>query len=455
MTTSTSRRGFLHALGALAAAPAIPAWGASSRQTVSVLTNHNDDTFSLFEEAFEKAQSRFRLKFVWLMPPDAMKLLRRKDASTPDVWWQAAPHNHLEDLSREDILQPLGLPSEGLPASIAGQPLLGANDYYRASQLTAFSFLVNRQALLDQRLPWPTDWRVLAQPAYHGRIALPDPTKVRFGSIVLDVVLQGHGWEAGWALLSAIAGNARLIPGGLTDELSDTKLPVSLGATYPVQSSPLPVAVHLDTVPNAELRLRQPLTRVFPAHGGIVNAGYIGLLKRSREVEGGRAFASFVLSAAGQKLQTRSDLPRLPVRPAVYAELGSAQFNPFAAEVAGQLNYVPSNSASRSALLETLFATLISEHETLSRQWRRLQIGERQSEPLQFARLAEARHALEAVPLPADLASSEALRQAFVPVARGGKKELSDAARQYQQAWLAAYRAKQAEAARLLDEVGV
>lgn len=460
MTNHFSRRRFLSGLAAGSAALATPAWALPARQTITVLTNHNDDTLALFEEAFEKAQARYRLKFIWLMPPDAMKLLRRKDSSTPDVWWQAAPHNHLEDLSKEDILQPLGIASDGLPAAIGKQPLVGKDDLYRASQLTAFSFLVNRQALLDQKLPWPSDWRVLAQPAYHGKIALPDPTKVRFGSIVLDVALQGHGWEAGWALLSAIAGNARLIPGGLTDELSNARQPVSLAATYPVQSSPLPVVVHIDTVPNAEQRLRQPLTRVYPAHGGIINAGYIGITKRSQEVDGARAFAAFVLSAAGQKLLPRTELPRLPVRPAVYAELGKEQFNPpfnpFAAEAAGQLPYQPSNSVSRSALLETLFAALIANHSDLSQQWQRLQRAERQAEPLQFSRMAEARRALEFVPLSASLAGSEEIKQAFVPIAnKEGKNLLSPAAQQFQQTWLAAYRAKQAEAARLLDEVGV
>jgi len=147
-------------MGAVASltVPVPLAWAGEERQTIAVLTNHNDDTFSLFEEAFERAQSRYRLKSVWLMPPDAMKSLRRTEGASPDVWWQAAPHNHLADLAKEGLLQPLGIKEEGLPSFAFGSwPLAGERDFYRASQLTAFAFLVNRQALQEQKLSWPED----------------------------------------------------------------------------------------------------------------------------------------------------------------------------------------------------------------------------------------------------------------------------------------------------------
>ena len=166
-----NRRRFLASLVAFAAVFALPspaAQAATERQTIVVLTNHNDDTLALFEEAFEKAQPRYRIKLVWLMPPDAMKMLRREDSDTPDVWWQAAPHNHLADLAKDDIMQPLGIAADGLPDVIGNVPLVDDKGLYRATQLTAFAFLINRQAIAEQHLPWPADWTVLAQPEYAG-----------------------------------------------------------------------------------------------------------------------------------------------------------------------------------------------------------------------------------------------------------------------------------------------
>ncbi|MDD2760571.1 MAG: ABC transporter substrate-binding protein, partial [Methylomonas sp.] len=231
-----SRRRFLAGIAVGSAALSCPAWALADRKTVTVLTNHNDDTFSLFEEAFEKAQSQYRLKIVWMMPPDAKKFLRRNKGDGVDVWWQAAPHNHLADMAKEGLLQPLAVRTTGLPSMLGHQSLAATDDLYRASQMTAFNFEVNTKAIADRKLPWPSDWPVLAQSAYAGRIGLADPEKVRFGGLLPDVALQSFGWEAGWALLSAIAGNAVLLPRGISDE---------------VQSGRLAVGLHIDIVPNA------------------------------------------------------------------------------------------------------------------------------------------------------------------------------------------------------------
>lgn len=419
---------------------------AAERQTIVVLSNHNDDTLALFEEAFEKAQPRYRIKLVWLMPKEAMTMLRREDSNTPDVWWQAAPHNHLADLSREDIMQPLGISTDGLPDAIGNVPLASDKDLYRATQLTAFAFLVNRQAIAAQHLSWPSDWSVLAQAEYAGKVALSDPGKIRFGNTVLDVALQGYGWDKGWALLSAIAANAVLMPNGLTDEVS---------------SGRQPVALHLDLVPNAEQRYREPLERVYPLHGGIVNAGYIGILKRTTQIGGARAFVNFVLSDAGQRLQLRTDLPRLPVRPAVYAKLGKDQFNPFAAQDAGQFTFKLGDIGStgtqngRQILLAPLFAALTTDQPQLAKLWARLHKAEQQTKPQYAEKIAAARKALEQVPLSEAQADSEEIKQAFRPVKdKDGKNTQSEEAKKYSAAWVEAYRKNQAQAAKLLDEVG-
>lgn len=462
--SNISRRRFLAiiAVGA-AVALASPAWASTSRKTVTVLTNYNDDTFSLFEEAFEKAQSEYRLKIVWLMPPDAVKFLRRGDGDSPDVWWQASPRNHIADIAGDGLLQTLPEVDNGIPASIGVMPLVTPDKLTRATQLTAFSFLVNRKAIAEQQLPWPSDWTVLAQPEYAGKLALTDPVKTRFGTILLDVVLQSYGWEVGWGLLSAIAGNAVLLPKGLTEEVS---------------SGRQPVALHIDIVPNAEQRFRQPTERVYPAHGGIINAGYIGLLKHGRNPEGARAFYDFVLSAEGQRLLPRTDLPRLPVRPAVYAQLGKEQFNPYMAQSAGQFTYTSGESAGQTAVVSALFAALVNNHDNLAKLWSRLHLAERKANPAHAELVAKARRLLEQVPLDAVMADGEDIKKAFRPQrgqqqastaadqpvlnqlqvtapAAENNSALSNAAKAFATTWAQAYSNNQAQAAKLLDEVGV
>jgi len=469
LSRNASRRRFLEGCVAGAALSTLPRAGfaAAEKRAVTVLTNHNDDTLSLFEKGFEKAYPQYRLKFVWLMPPDAMKYLRDTTNPSPDVWWQAAPHNHLADMAKEGFLQPLGITTDGLPPAIGVLPLQGEGDFYRASQLTAFSFFVNSAAIRAQNLPWPQDWPVLAGPEYAGRVAMSDPWTVRFGSQLLSVATQSFGWEKGWALLSAIAGNAVLMPNGLRDE---------------VLSGRQPVALHIDTVPNAEQRFRRPMERVYPTHGAIVNAGYIGSLKQAGNVEGARAFASYVLSSEGQALLPKTDLPRLPIRPDAYALLGKEQFNPFAAQAAGQLVYQPTDeSGGRSTALAALFAGLVQDKDQLSKLWGRVHAAEGTG---RAASVAEARGALEKISVAADFWKDEALADAFRPSRRaatapgpeGGSQRsggegraqgpqpaqvipgqpngltLPDAAKPYVESWRAAWLDNQARAARLLDE---
>ncbi|MEQ1600706.1 MAG: extracellular solute-binding protein [Methylophilaceae bacterium] len=462
-SASVSRRRFLTGIALGAAVMARPGWALTSRQTVTVLTNHNDDTFSLLEEAFEKAQPHYRIKLMWMMPPDALKFLHRSDSASLDVWWQAAPHNHIADLAKEGLLQPLPPLDDGLPPTLGTLPLVAMDNSYHATQLTAFSFLVNSQAIAAQQLPWPSDWTVLAQPEYAGKVALSDPVKVRFNNMVLDVVLQTFGWEQGWALLSAISGNAVILSKGLTDEVSSGKYPVAL---------------HIDIVPNAEQRMRQPLECVYPAHGGIINAGYIGILKQSPNTEGARAFVNFVLSASGQQLLPRTDLPRLPVRPVVYAALGKTQFNPFEAQKSGQLTYQARDGAGQAAVVSALFGALVKDHAQLSRLWARLHIAEKKAHPLYTAQVAKARSLLQQVPINEALAGSDEIKKAFrpprvqqqttttpadlpvqnqlqvaAPVAENNNAQPS-AAKDLVSSWEQAYSNNQAQAAKLLDEVG-
>jgi phosphoglycerate transport regulatory protein PgtC len=451
-----SRRRFLAGIAAGSAALCCPAWALADRKTVTVLTNHNDDTFSLFEEAFEKAQPQYRLKIVWMMPPDAMQFLRRDNGAGADVWWQAAPHNHLADIAKDGLLQPLAVETMGLPASIGPQTLAATDDLYRASQMTAFNFEVNTKAIADRHLPWPSDWPVLARAAYAGKIGLADPGKVRFGGLLPDVVLQSFGWEAGWALLSAIAGNAVLLPHGITDE---------------VQSGRLAIGLHIDIVPNAEQRLRMPVERVYPAHGGIINIGFIGILKQAADADGARAFVNFVLSDAGQRLLPRTDLPRLPVRPSVYAHLAQNQFNPFTAQQQGQLTYHGNATGPNSNVLAAVFGAMLSDHANFKRLWARLHAAEKNPNHLTQP-LGEVRKLLQQVPLTADQAASDELKQAYrndrnrgpngepippAPADRGGepaKPVKSEAALRYEAAWTEAFRQNQKQAAKLLDEVG-
>ena len=405
--TTLTRRQFitLSAIGAIALAA--PSFAMGDHKTIVVLTNHNDDTFSLIEEAFEKSQDQYKLKFIWLMPPDASKLI--KDAKENiDVWWQAAPHNHIEDLSKKGGLQPLQMSFDNLPSKI-GETSLGDSEHlFHATQLYGMNFLINKETIKKNKLPWPSDWSVLGSAEYSGMIAITDPKKLKFGTLMIDIILQSYGWKEGWALLSAITGNAETVEDNLGLDVFNGRHAVGL---------------QTDITPNGEQRVPAGIERTYPKHGGIINAGYIGVLKNAAESEGAQAFARFILSEEGQKLMTHTDLPRLPIRPDVYKSLDKTQYNPFSSQAAGEYVYQPKHMPISAQILQALYASMTIDRPKLKEIWKRVHAAEssfmkkRPSTETKSA-VAQARTLLESVVISYDEALSPALQEAFKPIKR-------------------------------------
>ena len=106
-------------------------------------------------------------------------------------------------------------------------------------------------------------------------------------------------------------------------------------------------------------------------------------------------------------------------------------------------------------MLAPLFAALTTDQVQLAKLWARLRKAEVQAKPQFAGKVAAARLALEQVPLTEAQADSEEIKQAFRPVKdKDGKNTQSEEAKKYAATWVEVYRKNQAQAAKLLDEVG-
>lgn len=146
-------------LGGLLAAPLASA-RSSGRQPVVVVTSYNDETFSRFEAAFEKANPRYKLQLVWRMPHDALPYLRQPAQGGADVYWAASPRT-FATLAADGAWQPLGIARDGLPENIGNARLSDANGLYTATEMAGYGFIVNPGALARLGLAEPKDWRDL------------------------------------------------------------------------------------------------------------------------------------------------------------------------------------------------------------------------------------------------------------------------------------------------------
>lgn len=353
-----SRRGFIKGLAGLGLLGGAGLTGAAARRDLVVVTSYPDEVVSRFEAAFEKGHPHWRLRIVWRMPHDAMTYLRHPAAEGVDVYWSPAPRNFAQ-LKREGRLRRAEIDRDGLPGRIGNTAIDDRDGDYLATETAGYGFAVSPAALAARGLAAPADWRDLAAPEYAGAIALPDPARVGFAPVMVDIPLQAYGWERGWATWSAIVANSSMVErGGLSviEELGPDRRAVALSIDFFVAQA---------ISKGASLRF------IYPRHGG-VNPGQVAMLAVGRNPEGARAFIAFLLSPAGQKLLAHPDVRKLPVRPSVYAELPAGYHDPFAAAAAGGYGYASERGQGRLALIAALFHTvLVESRPALARCWSR------------------------------------------------------------------------------------
>jgi phosphoglycerate transport regulatory protein PgtC len=355
---SPSRRQFVKAAGGLGIA-AMAGWAtpAAAKPTeVVVVTSYPDEVVSRFEAAFERAHPEWRLRIVWHMPYDALSSLRRPGPEGVDVYWTPSPRNYAI-LKGEGLLRKLDVDRSGLPGRIGNTPIDDPDGYYAATETAGYGFAVNPAYLKAHGLPEPSDWGDLADPGYAGHIALPNPGKVGFAPVMADIALQAYGWQKGWALWSAVVANSMLVDRGgtfVSDELA---------------SGRRGIGPSIDFFVAAAIAKGAPLRFIYPKHGG-VNPGQVAIMASARNLDGARAFVSFLLSDAGQKIVTHPDIRKLPVRPSVYAGLDAGYHDPFVAAAAGGYAYDGLRNQGRLPVIAALFDSVLAQRrDTLAALW--------------------------------------------------------------------------------------
>jgi len=435
----SSRRRLLLGLGASAAgllAAPLPALAKSrERQPVVVVTSYNDEVFSRFEAAFEKAHPQYKLQLVWRMPHDALPYLRQPKQGGADVYWSASPRTFAA-LAAEGAWQPLGINPDGLPETIGKARLRDSEGFYTATEMAGYGFILNPAALEKLGLAAPKDWTDLTAPGWAGQIVMPIPSRVGFAPVMVDILLQAYGWEKGWAVWSGIAGNA----GSLMDRGSTF-------VTDEVASARRALGLSIDFFAVAAIANGAPLRFAYPAHSGI-NPAHIAITRNAGNPAGARAFAQFVLAAhGGQQIITHRDIHKLPVRPAVYRDLPADYYNPFAAAEKGAFDYDGDLTRQRLGLISALFEQmLIREHGELAALWQRLHRAEAAGRDVKAARSL-----LEAPLISAAEADDPALQRPFRNQLEGAEPGATSS---IEQRWQERSRANRAEAGRLLQQAG-
>jgi ABC-type Fe3+ transport system substrate-binding protein len=293
--------------------------------TLKVITRHASDIWKPFRDAFLLSDLASDAGVTAVEFWDTLPSLwvTRAQGGQYDVGWGGGPttFDQLAELNLLPEINDSGIlaAAAGIEDTISGVPLKRynmsctvdcTNPVWVAAAISSFGFTVNWDILDAKGLDTPRTWNDLADPRYYSSgtplIAIGNAPDTTSNTRIYEIILQALGWDAGWALITAIAGNSEIYFGS-TDVLTA------------VQTGETAVGITIDFYGYSSQHANPSTQYIIPKGQSIVNGDPISLLPGSASKrEGANAFVEFVLSVEGQELWLDTKVNRLPSREDVF-----------------------------------------------------------------------------------------------------------------------------------------
>ena len=322
-------------------------WGKSIDElpdvTLVAISPHNDQIMDVFEHAFRyhhALEAGQDVDIEWRVVSGGgnaiFEYLRnvygQSDTSGISVLWGGGEIG-FQELAAEGLLEVMTIPDGALaniPPSLGGVALRDPGSRWCGVVLSGFGLLYNGPRLTQLGRPFPERWDDLTEAHYYDLIAVADPLQSSSALTAFELIVQsGEDWQAGWAKLLAILGNAKRMYGGSSSAADAVVSEAAIATAIDFYG-----AMRVQKYPGV-------VTYVPPAGQSVVTPDPIAILKNAPQRELAQQFVDFVLSAEGQALwalpaeANRPCLFRMPIRKDAYQagadRLAEGITNPYAA----------------------------------------------------------------------------------------------------------------------------
>jgi ABC-type Fe3+ transport system substrate-binding protein len=407
MPQGTSRRALLGAAAATIAATGGARAQGTLEPRVTIITSFSRDVTTPFVQAFERRHPGTRVEVQNRSTTAAVAFIRETRTAPPDLMWASAP-DAFEVLKAGNLLAKPTIDTSGIPATVGGQPTHDPQGHYFGFAVSGYGIMYNTRYVRANRLPVPREWADLKNPVYQNHIGISSPSRSGTTHLTVETILQGEGWEPGWALMQEIAGNFA--------QVSDR----SFGVPDAVNSGQYGIGIVIDFFGFAAKASGFPVEFVYPSVTTLVPAN-IGMVQNAPNPNAAQAFIQFLLSPEGQAVLLDPKVMRLPVRPETYARAPAGFPNPFTDPSLGsRVRFDNDLSEARYELLNSLFDRMITFRlRELTEAWKAVHAAEAalaRRENAEGRRLvAEARARLTRVPVSEAQARDPAIAGAFQP----------------------------------------
>ena len=347
--------------------------------TITVVTSFPKELTAAYKKAFEAKHPGDKLEILNKNTAAGIAYVREQAAgSRPEVFWASAP-DAFEVLAGAKLLQKVDGGNAAIPDKVGAYPINDPQGLYKGQALAGYGIMWNTRYLAANKLPAPKEWADLAKPEYFSHVAISSPSRSGTTHLTVETILQGEGWNKGWAQLLAISGNSAAI----TER--------SFGVPDGVSNGQFGIGLVIDFFGLAAKNTGMPVEFVYPSVTAIVPAN-IALVAGAKSPEAGKRFIQFALSEEGQLLLLQKDISRLPVLPAVYAKAPAGYPNPFGGTIQAKVNFDSDLSEARYYVVVSLFDQMITfRHKELAQATKAIWDAEKRLAGRPSAQLDEAK----------------------------------------------------------------
>ena len=413
---------------------------------VTVITSFSKDVTDPFKAGFEAANPGFTLDVQNKSTSSGVKFVdETKSNNQVDLFWASAP-DAFENLKGRDLLASFTPSVTGLPEKVGSYPVNDPDGFYFGFAASGYGIMSNDRYLEANNLPQPVEWSDLLKPEYHDHIAIAAPSRSGTTHLTIETVLQGEGWDKGWATLTGIGGNLQQV----TER--------SFGVPDAVNSGQTGIGIVIDFFAFSAQASGFPVSFSYPSVTTVVPAN-IGIVTNAPNRKGAEAFINYILSEKGQAVLLEPAIRRLPINPALYEKAPEGFPNPFKdPRFQSMITFDSDVSKKRTDVVDTLYDQLITfQLDNLKDATKAIQNAEaalaKTDNADARALVAEAHTLIAAMPVTAEQAASDEVRAAFT----GGDDKTARQA-ELEQQWAAfaaekyaAAKAKAEEALALVD----
>ena len=408
---SASRRCLLAAAAVAIVAGAVHAQGIEDR--LVIITSFSKDVTEPYARAFQKKYPGTKVEVQNRNTNAAVTFIRETKSSPPDIMWASSP-DAFAVLKNDKLLQKYQPKAKGVATKVGTYPVNDPDGYYVGFAASGYGIMYNTRYLKANKLEAPREWDDLKKPIYHGHVGISAPSRSGTTHLTVETILQGEGWDKGWATMLEIGGN--LV------QVSDR----SFGVPDAVNSGQYGLGIVIDFFGLSAKASGFPVEFVYPTITSMVPAN-VGIIANARNQKAAEAFVEFLLSEEGQQILLDPKIQRLPVRLDMYKKAPPGYPNPFTdARFAKGVTFDADLSEKRYELLNSLFDRVITFRlKDLNAAWRAIQTTEAKlgakASPAAKKMLADARRLASSVPITEKEAADPAIAGAFRPVKEGQK----------------------------------